>query len=1046
MAGTKNGPKNGQWIARNLLIGVAILLLAGIAGSLVMGVRARNSALKTATDGASTIADRSLALVFKPSDLNAAVNTARATELDRSVAGAVLDPSTFTAVTLWSEDGQVLYSTGGRIGSFIDGERTRIRDAIKGAPQIQSSGGSFSVMVPLKLASGVGSPAAVELTTSSTPIDGAPAPWRTNALFLVVLLCVVGFALYRVMVSGSPAASPRRDRAMQPAPMPVPASPSAAAAVAHPQVPSPGLREEAEARRKAEDRARAAEERLSVMQDQYRSTLDDLRGAERRVQEQVAGARPDPQLQEQLARTEQRAREFELRARDLEVKYRLLEDEHRELARLAPDPDIMSKATDRLEALKAERDQLRRERDALVGEREEMATQHEELTKQLADGVEPTQDPALMRRVQQAETEVIGVRAELEGAQTQLNLARRELETLQDHSQRAKELQEDLDAVHVESLHTREAFETAQTDLQATRAELEDTRSEVRILRNEEQRAAMLTDELRASRAELESASASHRAELIEREAELEEKVRGLREEFQEQVHALEAAHRDAIATRERDLADQLSGASAAHAAELAQVQRELADRDERYGSAEQAVQEAQALAERLTAELADTKRELGTTADKLVEETAGATALTDRAEKADRQAAESAARLTRLATELESATQDNAEVNRRLQELEARRALEIAEGEGRANLDDLLRITQERLAGQTEKLIAAEDHMHQLERENRSKVERIEEVEGELRHVQMAEAMRQIRGEGHEAAAEPDEVVIAPAAVMPMEDRRSATPFIKELSLDAHKSLNQILGLTQILKHKKDAKEQTQLVRQLTAYARRLDHVVSDMTDADSLAKGTIELNKRRTDLDPMLRRVVEESGVESDHEVVIASERVVVTVDQIRTEQILSGLLRASADRTPSKKAITVRLSPHEGGALISVEDPEPSSDASLSPVVERFAEVQGGWATVESREEGGSAFRVFLPGTDTPADAPLAPSPALEPDLADTPVDATADPLEAAMADVPAEDVPIVVGAQREDGTSENWGQSPEQLLVQELHRLSEITAED
>ena len=800
------GTRNGQWIARNLLIGAAILLVAGIAGSLYMGVRAREGAIKTVTDQASTIADRSLGLVFQPTDTTAPVSSARATALDARVAAVVLDPSTFNSVTVWSTDGRILYSTGGRIGSTIDAEKTRIHNALHGDPQIQSSGGSFSVMVPLKLPSGVGEPTAVELTTTSSPIDGAPAPWRTNALFLTLLLAVVGFALYRVMAAPRPmgASSASGHAAIQPAPGRAVIQPASAVAAA---VPSPGLREEAEARRKAEDRARAAEERLGVLQDQYRSTLDDLRGAERRIQEQAAAGRPDEQVQEQLARTEQRAREFELRARELETKYRLLEEEHRELARLAPDPDIMVKANDRLEALKAERDQLRRERDALVAERDEMGAQHAELTKQLAAGAEPTQDPDLLRRVQQAETESIGLRAELEGAQTQLAMSRRELEGLRGQFERARELQEDLDAAHVETLHAREASESAQSELSSARTELEDARSELRVLRNEEQRAAMLEDELRGARAELESASASHRAELMEREAELEDKVRILREGFQEHVEALEASHREGIAAREAELAERLAAVEGAQRIELDRFERELADRDERYGTAEQAVAEAQERSERLTAELAEATRELGATADRLVAETESARTLGERVERAEARAADSVARAVRLANDLEAATQDNAEVNRRLQELEARRALEIAEGEGRANLDELLRITQERLAGQTEKLIAAEDRVHQLEREMHAKLERIDEVEGELRHVQMAEAMRQIRGEGHDEVPDAEAPVAMADAVdqAPIEDRRATTPFIKELSLDAHKSLMQILGLTQILKHKRD-------------------------------------------------------------------------------------------------------------------------------------------------------------------------------------------------------------------------------------------------
>jgi len=1020
------GSRNGQWIARNLLIGAAILLVFGVAGSLFMGVRAHTAAVKTVTDQASQIADRSLGLVLRPDDLVAPVSSARATDLDTKIAAVVTDPSTFDSVTIWSEDGEILYSTGGRIGSTIDGEKTTIREALRGAPQTSSSGGAFSVMVPLSLRSGVGPTAAVQMTTPAGPVDGAAAPWRTNALFLTFLLLVVGFALYRVMVSGgraAPAAATARVAAQPPVP-------HQSASV----VPSPGLREEAEARRKAEDRARAAEERLGVLQEQYRATLGDLRSAERRIQEQASAGRPDAALQEQLDRTEQRAREFELRARELETKYRMLEDEHRELARLAPNPEIMAKANDRLEALKAERDQLRRERDSLVAERDEMAGQHAELAAQIAAGAEPSLDPELQRRAQQAETEAIGLRAELEGAQTQLTIARRELEELRDATERARELQEDLDAAHVEALHAREASESAQSELDSSRSELENARSELRILRTEEQRAAMLDDELRAARAEMESAAASHRAELVEREAELEEKVRTLREEFQEQVGALEEGHRQALDAHTAETAQRVEGLEEAHRGELERLQRELADRDERYGSAEQAVAEATARAEGLAGELATATATLAETAERLEQESTTARELAQRIDRAERDASTSIARAGRLGDELETATKDNAELNRRLQELEARRALEVAETEGRANLDELLRITQERLAGQTEKLIAAEDRVHQLERDMHSKLERIDEVEGQLRQVQMAEAMRQIRGEGHDEEAEA--AAAAPPTAAPVEDRRATTPFIKELSLDAHKSLTQILGLTQILKHKKDAKEQAQLVRQLTAYARRLDHVVADMTDADALARGAIDLNPRRTDLEPMVKRVIEESGVDADHEVVVNTERVVVSVDQVRTEQILAGLLRSSADRTPAKKTITVRLSPHEGGALISVEDPEPSSDASLSPVVQRLAEVQGGWAQVESRDAGGSAFRVFLPNG---AKRPSEPA-------ADTAQDeAVGGDVELPVPDAPADDLQIVVEEGREE-PAESWGQSPEQLLVQELHRLSEITAED
>jgi hypothetical protein len=134
-----------------------------------------------------------------------------------------------------------------------------------------------------------------------------------------------------------------------------------------------------------------------------------------------------------------------------------------------------------------------------------------------------------------------------------------------------------------------------------------------------------------------------------------------------------------------------------------------------------------------------------------------------------------------------------------------------------------------------------------------------------------------------------------------------------------------------------------------------------------------------------------------------------------------MLAGMLRASGERTATGKLITVRLSNQDGGALLAVEDGEPSSDASMSPVVQRLAEVHGGWAKVEGREGGGSSFQVFLPDGARP--------------------DAGAD-----TGPPSAETLQIVVNAppppaeEAEPEPETPWSQSEEALLVQELHRLS------
>jgi hypothetical protein len=934
--------KSGTGIAKIALIGLAVLLLTGVAGSLVMGSVARNAALEDSVTQARAIADGSLSLVFRPDDLDTIASDVRTDVLSDQIRSVVIDPSSFDTVTLWSPSAEILYATEeGRIGNRLDGERERIRVALRGTPQTRVAGGVISIMLPLRFESGVGGPAAVELTTADDHVAAASAPWRAMTLFSGVALLVVGglllWILRRPVTSSVPRVAPRA-AAAQAAPGTRPIS-----------VPAPGMKEEGDARRKAEDRARAAEERLGVLQDQYRKTLDELQGAQNRLREATT-AQADPTLEERAMLAEQRAAALEDHARSADERARSLEERGRELEERARLFERQAQST------KAELDEMNRR----LSERPSAAEGD-------ADG-----------RLQTAEQETIGLRAELEGAQTQLSLLQRELQALRPQADRAKTLQAELDAIHTEALHARETSVSSQAELSTKARELQDLRAEVRALRAEEQRAAMLEDELRTVRAELESVAASHRAELVEREADLEAKVRTAREEFQAELTLLTERHAEELAAKDAALAQRLARVEDSTQQRIDAVQRELEERTKRFGTAEADIAAAQAEAARATGQLATVQAELEATVAQLASRSEALTQATERVREAEQHAHDELARNERLAAEIESASQDNADLNRRLQEIESRRQLEIADTEGRADLDEILRVTQERLAGQTEKLIAAEERVHALEREMEVAATKLEETEGELRQQQMAAAMRHLRGETTEtgernAADEHSEGV-------PIEDRRATSPFMKELSSDARHSLTRILGITQILKHKKDGKEQAQLVRQLATHTRRLEHIVADLADADRLVRGEIELTVRRTDLEALVRRVVEESGIDADHEVRVETERVVVAVDQLRTEQLLAGLLRTSGDRTPPKKAITVRLAAADGGAIISVDDPEPSSDASLSPVVQRFAEVQAGWSSVESRDNGGSSFKVFLPdgaGTERPAAEPMTDS---------------------------------------------------------------------
>jgi chromosome segregation ATPase len=997
-------------IARTVLTVLAGLLVLGIVGSLWMGGRAKHNAESSVIDQATKISDNSLALAFTPEDLRGPVSSARAVQLSDQVRAIVLDPSEFTDVTLLSGEGKVLYSTKlSLIGTDRPGEKGRIQEALKGTAQTTDIDGVYAVMVPLKLRSEVGEPAVVVLERPDALIVSAPGPWRTNAMFLFALLVLLGVAVFGVARLLSVVTSTDEKAVAVPRPQPVvQPAPVLRGAL-------PGLREEGEARRRAEERARSAEERLSLLQEQYRKALDDLQTFQRSTQ---AVRVTDPRMEERALRAEGQV------------------------------------AT------------LQQQIQTLAAERERLSTHIQELTALGADG-----DPLADARARRAEEEVETLRAQLHDAADGLARATRELEAT---SREAEDLREQLgsnngvstrefDVAHAELARTRDELVVEHSHFQEAQRELDDARNELRALRNEEARATMLEDELRSTKAELESLRASHRADLVEREAEFEEKVRVTREEFQRQLASIEESYKGQIGQRESDLAGRISQAESdartaqrelettvmsmeaaraeaesreqrliQAAGEITELKGKVAELEAEMGERTVAIGQARKEADELRRSIvglqADLQRgdeavstmqsevEIGRTRAREVEEAHAAVtkeraALTERVDK--------------LARMLEAAAAENAELNRRLQDFEARRQLELADDEGRAHLDELLQVTQDRLAGQTEKLITAEDRVKELEAELTSTRERAEVAEGELRTHQMSEALREMRTESVEAAAARE---LTPVAESPLEDRRATTPFLKELSSDAKMNLSRINGIAQLLKHQKGAKEQGQLLKQLATYAKRLDTAVSDLSEADRLVYGTIELQPRRTDLEALVNRVVEESEIGADNEVRVLAESLTLMVDPQRTEQTLNGLLRSSSERTQNGKAILVRLQAGDGGATLSVEDPEPASDAALSPVVKRLAELQGGWAKVEGREGKGAAFRVFLPDltNGVPAPAPM-PAPQAEVEADE-------------VGEMPAEDVPIVV--EEPAGPAEP---TPEQILARELKRLAEAESQ-
>jgi two-component system sensor histidine kinase KdpD len=177
-------------------------------------------------------------------------------------------------------------------------------------------------------------------------------------------------------------------------------------------------------------------------------------------------------------------------------------------------------------------------------------------------------------------------------------------------------------------------------------------------------------------------------------------------------------------------------------------------------------------------------------------------------------------------------------------------------------------------------------------------------------------------------------------------------------------------------------------LIEAIAVSAGKLDHIVSDLLDLERLDRGVVEPDREPVDLSTVVERVVREGALPPDHPVRVEADPILVEVDRAKVERIVDNLIGNAIKHTPPGTPITVRVRYDDDGALLSVEDEGPGIPTDLKPVifepfrqgvgasdrggvgiglslVKRFAQLHGGDAWVEDRPQGGTAFRVFLPG---------------------------------------------------------------------------------
>jgi two-component system sensor histidine kinase KdpD len=265
--------------------------------------------------------------------------------------------------------------------------------------------------------------------------------------------------------------------------------------------------------------------------------------------------------------------------------------------------------------------------------------------------------------------------------------------------------------------------------------------------------------------------------------------------------------------------------------------------------------------------------------------------------------------------------------------------------------------------------LVGAEERARLSEERLRAASERVEVAEGQLKELKVRLTV-----------AKTD----MPIGAVADNDRNA----LKDgLATQVRRPLTSILGVSLALQHNDpESRDGRELVKQLGTNARKLDRMVGVLLEIDRLAAGTLRLNRRRTDLRALVRRVVEDSPDLANRNVHVEAEKVVVPVDPFMVEEMVDSLLSNANARTSSASHVWITVSSDPEGAVIAVDDtadvPEGRRHAlTTSPdeqmggagrggkstglaVLQRLAEVHAGRAWVEDREGGGASFRVFLP----------------------------------------------------------------------------------
>jgi peptidoglycan hydrolase CwlO-like protein len=559
----------------------------------------------------------------------------------------------------------------------------------------------------------------------------------------------------------------------------------------------------------------------------------------------------------------------------------------------------------------------------------------------------------------------------LEDAKAALESA---MDQLRDRDARFAAARDELDSIRIQQERTTAALDEANKELSASEAALGSARLELETARSNERQALAEAAAL-ARRVDEHVERAAH-AEA--RESELWQRITEL-ESRPDLTPALEDA-RAALESAKDQLGDRDTRFAAAQN-ELVAIQTSLQAATARADALEAEVERAEAKAAELSSEVGLQEARSAELAAEVERAEARAEAAEGRAidlsgrieehETSLRELAGRAGRAEGLVTEL-AARAERAEV--RADEMAERAEAEIAAARERENPElEAARAEAEDLTGRlavvTTELEAAAAFASALERRNEELEDQVasqavsaevDAADARARLIEAQQSLARLR-ETVEHHDELGSFVQEAPSMAP----GTATEVADALSVNVKRSLSAIFELARTLSTDQENEDDERFLYQLMAQAKGMENAIRDIFDADRLTRGELVLERRNTEIDRLVDRVVREFPFAGDRDLDVAVEPATIMVDRVRVERLVDDLLNSAVGRTETGDRIALVLERAPDGVLISVEGGTPlNGDGTAGAAAAFLAGLHGGWTKAERLSDGTGVVRAFLP----------------------------------------------------------------------------------